>query len=209
VQLNLSGLTKLPILLAADYYTDMSSGAINARVSVDSQFITWDVKANAKITPSSLGLRINGVYNVTAELQHSLEIMTKYNWNQQGALRRMFLNLKTQVHKNIIFRAKFMLLNTFQLSQWPQYSGQLQADVMLSKGFYEGNLRVALTDEEWNITQRFQSSGIADVWIKQTINCDKRDMKFLLEHRHKVYFYLNSSNKIKAFKTRFMISVRS
>lgn len=95
--MNLSGLTKQPILVAADYYADLHSGSMNARVSVDSQFITWDVKANAKITPSSLGLRINGVYNLTDEKQHTLEIMTKYNWNQQGALKRLFLNLKSQV----------------------------------------------------------------------------------------------------------------
>jgi hypothetical protein len=86
-----------PIMLAADYYADINSGAMNARVSVDSQIITWDVKANAKITPSSLGLRVNGVYNLTGDQQHTLEIMTKYNWNQQGALRRLFLNLKSQV----------------------------------------------------------------------------------------------------------------
>lgn len=108
----MTGLTKQQILLFADYYADMHSGAMNARVSVDSQFITWDVKANAKITPSSLGLRINGVYNLTEEKQHTLEIMTKYNWNQQGALRRLFLNLKSQVK---YFLGKKGLFNNLSL----------------------------------------------------------------------------------------------
>ncbi|XP_059475587.1 uncharacterized protein LOC132196753 [Neocloeon triangulifer] len=165
--LNVAGLTQKPLAFAIDYNADASSGAVNARVSVDSQYITWDVKANAKITPSTLGLRVNGVYNLTSEEHHSLEIMAKYNWNQQGALKRGFLNLKSQ------------------LSQWPQYSGQLQSDVMLSKGYYEGNLRLTLTNEEWNVTQRFQATGGADVWIKQTIECPKRSINFLLEHRHK------------------------
>ncbi|XP_065341223.1 uncharacterized protein LOC135940312 [Cloeon dipterum] len=165
--LNVSGLTEKPIILAIDYNTEANFGGINARINVDSQYITWDVKANAKVSPSSLGLRLNGVYNATAEKQHTFEIITKCNWNQQGALKRGFLNLKSN------------------LSQWPQYSGQLQTDVMLSKGYYESNVKLSLTNEEWNITQRLQVSGPVDVWLKQTVQCPQRQINFLLEHRHK------------------------
>lgn len=80
------------------------------------------------------------------------------------------------------------------MSQWPELSGQITAETMTSRGYYEGALRLLLRDEEWNITQRAQSSGGGDIWLSQTVACPKRNIDFSFEHRHKVkslsYLYI-------------------
>ncbi|KAF4523962.1 hypothetical protein B566_EDAN012435 [Ephemera danica] len=96
-ELRLVGLTERTLTLAADYARDAPSGAVDARISVDTPWIAWDVKGSAKLTSNSLGLRVGGVYNVSVDEQHNIDLLAKYNWNVQGALRRDYLNLRAQM----------------------------------------------------------------------------------------------------------------
>jgi hypothetical protein len=96
-ELRLEGITERALTLAADYVRDASTGGIDASVSVETPWIAWDVRSSAKLTSNSLGLRVNGAYNLSDGEQYNLDLLAKYNWNIQGALRRDYVNLRTQV----------------------------------------------------------------------------------------------------------------
>lgn len=96
-ELRLEGLTERALTLAADYALDSATNSVEARISLESPWITCDLKGGAKVTSSSLGLRVGGVYNLTTDNQYSVDLTAKYNWNTQGALSRFYLNVRAQV----------------------------------------------------------------------------------------------------------------